>query len=115
MTSTTFARRLAGALAILVPAFLPACTAATETTETAEQDIRFSPTDSEHWARFTLALPTGTCLPGNSCGRPLGTAPSITIDGTSVSLGATTRLKPGDHALAANGNSVKITLAADEI
>jgi len=72
--------------------------------------VVINPGDTENWANLTLALPTGTCLPGLTCGRPLALAPSLTLDGTSVSVGASVRLKPGEHTLSANGNSIKLTL-----
>lgn len=75
-----------------------------------DEELRVKPVDSENWARLTLLLPTGSCQPGNSCSRPLGSNPSITIDGSAVSLGAATRLKPGEHVLTTNGGSTKITL-----
>ena len=79
------------------------------------EDIVINPTDTENWAKLTLVLPTGTCLPGNSCSRPLGASPTLIVDGTTVSLGTPIRLKPGEHTLTANSVSSKITLLAKEL
>lgn len=95
---------------------LAACSpAANDQIASNREDIIISPTDTENWAKLTLGLPTGTCLPGNSCSRPLGASPSLMIDGARVSLGAPVRLKPGEHTIVANAVTSKITLAAKEL
>ncbi len=73
-----------------------------------------SPTDSENWAHLTIALPQGSCQPGGTCLKPLGSAASPTIDGTAAQLGQAVRLKPGDHTLIVNGLSDSVTLTAGQ-
>src|SRR5690606_2830747 len=51
---------------------------------------------------------------GGSCSRPLGATASITLDGKAIQLGATQRIKPGDHSVAVNGVSTLVTLSAGE-
>jgi hypothetical protein len=92
-----------------------ACTtSADDGSATGDDDLRVKPKDSENWSNLVVALPTGSCLPGNSCTRPLGTNPSVSVDGASVAIGATTRLRPGDHTITANGGAKKITLTAGQ-
>lgn len=109
MRSSTIGFLCFGGIACSLP--LVACSsAASDQIASSGEDLVVKPGDTENLARLTLALPTGTCLPGNTCGRPLGVAPNLLVDGTSVALGTAVRLMPGDHTLAANNNTTKITL-----
>lgn len=105
---------IALSLLVALSGLVVACSSVSDDVASGEDDYRVKPKDSENWANLTIALPTGSCLPGNTCTRPLGTNPSIQLDGSNVAIGATTRVRPGDHVIAANGGTKKITLSAGQ-
>jgi hypothetical protein len=92
-----------------------ACQATPADSGASESDIRVRPGDTENQARLTLSLPTGSCLPGGSCSRPLSGTFAATIDDVTVNLGVATRLKPGEHTIGVNGAVTKLTLGAGQV
>jgi hypothetical protein len=94
----------------------PAATIQASETGNRSDDVRVRPGDSENLARLTIALPTGSCLPGGTCSRPLTSGSfNLSVDGASVTLGQTLRLKPGEHSIASNGGVARVSVAAGEI
>jgi len=79
-----------------------------------DDPLRIHPVGTENLSDLTLLLPTGACLPGNSCSTPLGTTPSFSLDGAAMTLNSTLRVKPGDHTLTVGATSTKITLTAGQ-
>jgi hypothetical protein len=92
-----------------------ACTTTPDGADTSNDELRVRPGDSENQARLTLSLPTGSCLPGGNCSRPLSGTFAATIDGVAVSLGVSTRLKPGAHTIGVNGSETTVTLGARQV
>ncbi|MBI5543014.1 MAG: hypothetical protein HY901_03950 [Deltaproteobacteria bacterium] len=68
----------------------------------------------ESWATLTAQLPAGTCLPGESCTRPLAQSPSIAVDGSTVAIGAGVRLQPGAHRLTVDDVLFPVEVAAGQ-
>jgi hypothetical protein len=85
---------------------------ASATGATAEAELRISPSDTEKLARLTVQLPTGSCVPGGSCARPLAATPRLTLDGKAIAFGAEQRVLPGKHVVAVDQSSVELALAA---
>jgi hypothetical protein len=86
-----------------------ACSASGPNAVGSSDDLVMNPTGNENESHLTLQLPTDACLPGANCAKVLGRAPSIFVDGDGVSLGASTRVKPGAHTIAVNGVSTQVT------
>jgi hypothetical protein len=105
----------APSIAVLVASFgVVACSAASDSSSDAtgsvDEEIRIKPVGDEIMSTLTLQLPTGTCVPGGSCTRPLSTGPTLSLDGTPLTLGAPLRVRPGDHALMVGFTQQTITL-----
>ncbi len=77
-------------------------------------DLRINPTGSENLAYLTVALPTGTCVAGGTCGKPLAKNPVLTLDGATLQFGSQQRIKKGAHVVAVDGLATNVTLAAKE-
>jgi hypothetical protein len=73
-----------------------------------------NPIGTEDDSDIVLQLPTDACSPGATCAKILGAAPSISIDGVSVALGASTRLRVGSHTLALNNVGSDFSTTAGE-
>jgi hypothetical protein len=96
-------------------AFVAACSSApADSSSGAHDELTINPIGSENEAHLVLQLPTDACLPGSTCTKELGLTPTIFVDGYPVALGASTRLKPGAHALAINSIGASVTLAAKQ-
>ncbi len=113
MTAFFRARLVGGALLSSLALFIPACTsAAGDDGAAADEDLRLHPTGTETMSTLIVQLPTGTCLPGGSCTRPLAAQPQITLDGASMTLGTGLRVLPGSHKLSVGPTQTTITLDA---
>jgi hypothetical protein len=77
-------------------------------------DLRINPTGSENLAYLTVQLPTGTCVAGGTCGKPLAHNPVLTLDGATLAFGSQQRIKKGDHVISVDGATMTVTLAAKE-
>lgn len=106
--------RTAALGAIIAAAASAACSAAHENSSSADDAIVINPVGSEHESHITLQLPTDACQPGATCAKVLAQAPSLYVDGTSVVLGASTRLKPGSHNVAVNNLGWQVTTSPDQ-
>jgi hypothetical protein len=90
-----------------------ACSVAPDDDSGAIDDpLRLRPEGTETMSTLILRLPTGTCLPGESCARPLGRPPTFRLGNTAMTLGQPLRVVPGQHTLTVNNTSTTITLAA---
>lgn len=90
-------------LALASAATAAACGSPAEGTNSSASAVVVDAGGSEDESHLTLQLPGDACLPGAVCARVLGASPAIFVDGSLVSLGADTRLRPGPHAIAVNG------------
>ncbi len=77
-------------------------------------DLRINPTGSENLAYLTVQLPTGTCVTGGTCGKPLLKNPVLTLDGAALSFGSQQRIKKGAHVVGVDGLNIDVALAAKE-
>ena len=100
--------------ALLGAATLAAACSSAAPSNSVANDIVINPVGSEHESNVTFQLPTDACLPGSTCAKILGAAPSIYIDGNAVNLGTKTRLKPGTHNVAVNSLGWQLTTQPDQ-
>ena len=91
-----------------------ACSAGHPDVSSSAQNIVINPGGTENESDVTIQLPTDACVPGASCAKVLGATPSLYVDGVAVSLGGTTRIKPGSHNVAVNGIGWPLTTTAGE-
>ena len=96
--------------AIASSLFAAACSSSSNGGASSESDaLVINPVGHENESHVTLQLPTDACVPGATCAKPLGAAPSLFIDGAAVALGVDTRLHPGAHTLAVNNVGASFT------
>jgi hypothetical protein len=99
---------------VIATAGVVACSAAPTEGDTSSDGLHVHPGGNEHESHLTLQLPTDACQPGATCAKPLGRAVAVFVDGNAVSLGASTRLKPGSHNVAVNGVGWQVTTNPDQ-
>jgi hypothetical protein len=98
-------------LVLAFGAVMTGCSPQTAPVGSSPDELRIHPVGTEDMADLTVALPDGACLPGNTCDHPLSATPTITLDGTPMTIGTVLRVKTGDHTLAVGTTSTKVTLA----
>jgi hypothetical protein len=99
-------------LALALVASTVACSALSEDADSADDSLKISPTGTETMSTLIVELPTGTCMPGGSCARPLAVSPNISLDGAAMTIGSPLRVAPGDHTLVVSGTSKTVNLVA---
>jgi hypothetical protein len=101
-------------LGFAIAATTAACSSADESRSNSDGNLVINPVGSEHESHITLQLPTDACQPGATCAKVLGQAAVLFVDGSSVTLGASTRLKPGVHNVAVNNVGWQVTTNPDQ-
>ena len=94
---------------------LVACGTATPApTDAASNEDRIHPEGDETMATIVVELPADSCLPGGACSKRLGVIPTFTLGTTALTLGAATRVVPGDYTLSVQpgGTTMRLALAA---
>lgn len=61
--------------------------------------------DTESLARLTVQLPTGSCLAGGNCSRPLKANPLVELDTLDLVLGKEHRFVAGTYTLSVDGEN----------
>ena len=114
MRSLSISRFTAFGVTAVAAAVGPACLSGSDHSASSNDLIVINPDASENESHITLILPTDACAPGATCAKVLGQAPTLFVDGTSVALGASTRLKPGSHNIAVNNVGWQVTTTPDQ-